>query len=112
MRVLLAAVSAWFPLTGVPGVAHVDWRCGAQGEQLRVVLTPPAVTTSVVYRGRTWRSAHGAFTTPWLRTTATIAVRQSTEARELDATLVVRFGDAGYCRPYLPPPFTLRVTRR
>jgi hypothetical protein len=112
MRVLLAALSAWFPLTTVPSVAHVDWRCGARGEQLRVVLTPPAVTTTVLLGRRSWTRAGGTFATPWVTGTTTILLKQFTEARELDATLTVRFARLGYCRPYLPPPFELRVARR
>jgi hypothetical protein len=113
VRVLLAAVSAWFPLTSIPIVAHVDWRWGPRGEQLRVVVTPPAATTIVRFRRRRWESAQGSFTTPWLTSKTTVVVTQFTEARKLDATLVVGFARAGgYTRPYLPPPFTLRVTRR
>jgi hypothetical protein len=108
----LAFVSAWFPLTTVPSVASVDWRCGTRGEQLRVRLTPPVATTTVVFRARRVRLDGGGWTTPWLTRTAEVELIQGTSARTLVATVTVRFALAGYCRPYLPPPFTLNVVRR
>jgi hypothetical protein len=112
VAVALSFVSMWFPLTTVPSVASVDWRCGTRGEQLRVHLTPPVATTTIVFRGRRVTSNGGSTVTPWLRGAARIELIQGTEARTLDATVDVSFGNLGYCWSYLPPPFTLRVVRR
>jgi hypothetical protein len=113
VRVLLALVSAWFPLTSVPSVATIDWRCGAKGEQLVVRLTPPVATTTVVFRGRRHVLNGGSFRTGWLTHDATIELIQGTEARTVDAELNVQLRPHdSYCRPYLPPAFVLAVTRR
>ena len=112
MVVALAVLSGWFALTSVPSVATVEWRCGVRGEQVRVVPTPPVATTTVVFRGRRRVLNATPFATPWLRGTARLELIQATSARTLDATLAIRFSSAGFCEPYLPPPFTLRVVRR
>jgi hypothetical protein len=113
VRFLLAIVSAWFPLTSVPSVATIDWRCGTKGEQLIVRLTPPVATTTIVFRGHRRVLNGGSFRTGWLNGPATIELIQGTEARTIDAELNVQFrpGDS-YCRPYLPPAFVLAVSRR
>ncbi|HZR14671.1 MAG TPA: hypothetical protein VFC33_15640 [Acidimicrobiia bacterium] len=111
MRLLLAFVSVWFPLTSVPSVAHVEWRCGTRGEQVAVRLTPPVATTVVYFEGRRRTLNGGGFVTPWQHGVVRVRLVQTTEARTLDATLTMYFDRGGYCEPYLPPPFTLRVRR-
>ncbi|MGZ4332765.1 MAG: hypothetical protein ACXVRJ_00620 [Gaiellaceae bacterium] len=70
------------------------------------------MTTVVVFRGRRHTLNGGGFTTPWLAGPVRLELNQMTEARRLEARLAVGFANLGYCRSYLPPPFTLSVMRR
>ena len=114
MRLLLAVLSAWFPLTYVPSVGTVSWRCGDRGIVLAFRLDQLSATTVLRYGAvrRTLNSGRQVTLPPLRAGTGRLELVQDTEARRLVAVLTVRVDPRrSYCWSYFPPPFTLTLAR-
>jgi hypothetical protein len=114
MRLLLAVLSAWFPLTYVPSVGTVSWRCADRGVVLGFTLDRMSATTVLRYGAvrRTLNPGRRVVLPPLRAGTGRLELVQETEARRLVATLTVRVDpQRNYCWSYFPPPFTLTLAR-
>lgn len=107
-----------FVLATIPSVGTVTWRCnissGRYGIALRLArisaTTGVTVTAPRFHAMRTLQPGQRV-SLPLVRTgVERIVAAQGTEARTLRATVTATFERGrGYCFPYFPPRFSLRV---
>ena len=104
-------------LTSVPSVGSITWRCSPYALGFHAYASSATDRVSFRAGGRTILSSTvqpgQTVRFPYVRSARQqVRITQATEPRTLQATVTVDFGSAAspYCRPYLPPPVSLRLS--